>query len=364
VSKPEAASPLAGLREAAGRVEEDRRFARRMYLPRVLGLGAGAACVGGGLWQQGAPSWVWALLLTNAFIWPHLAYLIARRSRDSFRAELRHLMVDSAAGGAWVAAIGFSVVPSAVLISMLAMDKAAVGGWRFLVRCLSVQALAGAGVALATGLRLHPETELVAVLTSLPLLLIYPVAVGITTYRLARQVRRHNQVLAALSTIDGLTRLLNRTGWERAVQGEFERARRSGQPATVLMLDLDHFKAINDRHGHSAGDEALRAVAAIVRRTLRVHDMAGRYGGEEFGMLLHGCAASGAAGFAERVRKRVEAAVLEPRRGVRATVSIGYAALAPSDASHVAWIDRADRALYRAKAEGRNRCVAAPASGL
>jgi diguanylate cyclase (GGDEF)-like protein len=157
------------------------------------------------------------------------------------------------------------------------------------------------------------------------------------------------------------TRVLHRAGGERAVQGEFERARRSRQPAALLMLDLDHFKSINDRHGHMVGDQALRALAAVLRRTLRVHDVAGRYGGQEFGILLPGSGEAGAGVLAERLRRRIEAAVLEPRRGVRATVSIGYAALAPSDASHVAWVDRADRALYRAKAEGRNRCVAAAA---
>jgi diguanylate cyclase len=347
--------------EAVGRsAEEGRRFARRMYVPRTVGIALGALCVGGGLWQEGAPTWVWALLLANAFLWPHLAYLLARGSLDPYRAELNNMTADSAIGGAWVAAIGFNLVPSAVLVAMLAMDKAAVGGLRFLGRCAFAQVVTALAVILATGFPLQLRSELPAVLASMPLLFIYPVLVGQTAYRLARRVAHDNRLLAAMSTIDGLTGLLNRASWERAAENEFSRCRRSNLVSCVLMLDLDHFKAINDRYGHAAGDDVLRAVGAIMRRALRQHDVAGRYGGEEFAILLPGTDAAGAAPLAERLRRRIASAALEPRLGLRATASIGYASLAPLDASHVTWIDRADRALYRAKDAGRNRCAGAP----
>lgn len=347
--------------EAAGRsADEGRRFARRMYVPRLVGLGLGVLCVGGGLWQQGHPMWVWALLVTNAFVWPHIAYLLARGSLDPYRAELNNLTADSAFGGAWIATMGFSLVPSAVLVAMLAMDKAAVGGLRFLGRCLFAQAAMALATAIALGFPLHLRSALAAMLGSVPLLLVYPVMVGTTAYRLARRVRQDNQLLATLSTIDGLTRLLNRASWEGAVQNEFERRRRVGHSASLLMLDLDEFKAINDRHGHGAGDDALRTVAGLIRESLRLHDVAGRYGGEEFGILLPDTDRAGAMVLAERLRRRIEEAVLVPRRNLRATVSIGCAELGRAETSHVAWIDRADRALYRAKAEGRNRCLAAP----
>src|SRR2546425_11413135 len=145
-------------------VEEGQRFARRMYLPRVLGLGAGAACVGGGLWEIDAPLWAWLVLAANCFVWPHIAYRIARGSPDPYRAELHNLMFDSACGGAWVAAIGFNIVPSAGLVAMLAMDKAAVGGMRFLARCLGAQIAVAALVALVAGFQLHLQSDLVAIL--------------------------------------------------------------------------------------------------------------------------------------------------------------------------------------------------------
>jgi len=336
--------------------EEGLRFVRRMYLPRVVGHALGSVCVGGGLWEIGVPAWVWALLCVTGLAWPHVAYHVARRRPDPYRAELNNLLVDSALGGAWIAAMGFNMMPSAVLVAMLAMDKAAVGGMRFLARSLGGQVAAAAAVWLATG-RLNVNSQQVAALCTLPMLLLHPGMVGYTAYRLARRVRQANDLLSMLSTIDGLTRLPNRIHWEQAAANEFARCRRIGHSSAVMMLDIDHFKAVNDTYGHQAGDAALRAVATIIRDSLRLHDVPGRYGGEEFGVVLPGIDVDGAAALAERIRRRIEQSVLEGTRGVRVTASIGYAALEPNDNDHGAWIARADRALYAAKAAGRNRCI-------
>src|SRR5688572_27366456 len=151
-------------------IEEGRRFARRIYLPRVAGVALVALCVGGGLWEAGAPPWVWALLALQTLAWPHLAYRLALRSRDPHRAELRNLMLDSAGGGVWIAAMHFSLAPSAVLAAMLAMDKAAVGGTRFLARGLAAQVAAAAVVALAAGIEPQLlQSGNVARIASLPL---------------------------------------------------------------------------------------------------------------------------------------------------------------------------------------------------
>jgi diguanylate cyclase len=340
------------------RHDEGRRFALRMYLPRTVGLLLGALAVGGGLYDSGAPPWLWVLLVLNVLGWPHLAYAIALRSRDPHRAELRNLMLDSALGGAWIVAMQFNPAPSVILAAMLAMDKAAIGGVRLLVRCLVAQAAALLVVAAVAGIEpMLVESGIAARLAAVPMLVIYPVMVGLTAYRLGRRVRAQNRLLAALSQTDGLTKLLNRPAWEEAAGAELSRCRGSSDTASLLMLDIDHFKAINDRHGHPTGDAVLRAVARILRDTLRDEDLPGRYGGEEFCIVLPSTRASGAAVAAERLRARIEGAVLERRAGIRATVSIGFAELAPEDADCAAWVARADRALYAAKAAGRNRCV-------
>jgi diguanylate cyclase len=348
---------LEGPRPIARTKEEGQRFARRMYLPRALGMTVGMLAVGGGLWEAHAPLWMWLLLVADGFLWPHIAYQRARRSRDPYRAELHNLIFDSACGGGWVAAIGFNLVPGVVVVAMMAMDKAAVGGMRFLFRCLNAQLATAALVTLATGFAMHLQSGMVAIIASIPLLVAYPVTVGYTAYRLARRVLQQNDILSTLSSIDGLTRLLNRAHWEKAVAAEFQRCRRIGHASSLMMLDIDHFKTVNDVHGHPAGDEALRTVASILRESLRLQDLPGRYGGEEFGIVLPGADVRGAAVIAERVRKRIASTVVVSGRGVRITVSIGFAALTPQDRDPAGWISRADRALYAAKAAGRNRAM-------
>ena len=337
-------------------IEEGRRFARRMYALRILGMMLGAVCIAGGLWEQGASTWLWWLLAANLLGWPHLAYWQASRSRDPRRAELLNLTLDSAFGGIWIAVIHFNLAPSVVMIAMLAMDKAAVGGPKFMARCVVAQA--AAAFAFAFVFQIEPQllqSGIVARLAAAPLLICYPIMIGLTAYSLARRVRQQNLELAALSSTDGQTRLPNHTAWLEAVEREFARCRREDSPASVLMIDLDHFKLINDTHGHAAGDEVLRGVAEVLREALRAHDVPGRYGGEEFGVLLPGSDASAAEAIAERIRKRIEWASFAGEAKV--TASIGCAALDAADMHPAAWVARADRALYAAKAAGRNRAM-------
>jgi diguanylate cyclase len=338
--------------------EHGLRFARRMHAPRTLGVALGFLAVAAVLLEQGAPTWVLVLLLANGFVWPHVAYLVASRSRDPYRAEIRNLLADSAFGGAWLAAMHFNLLPSVMLASMLAMDKISVGGWRLFGRALAVQAAVCVAVAAATGFAFDAMPTPTVLYACLPLLVAYPIAVGVVTYRLSRRVREQNRQLGAISRTDGLTGLLNRTYWERSVSAELKRHRRHDSPAALMMLDIDHFKSINDRYGHLTGDEVIQNVAALLHAALREQDIPGRYGGDEFGVLLPDTDLAGAAAIAERIRSQIAAADMQSAAGVRCGVSIGIA-LADGPGDDVRqWIARADRALYRAKGEGRNRIVA------
>jgi diguanylate cyclase len=337
------------------RHEEGERFVRRMHVPRTLGLALGGIAVGTVLWTHAAHALAWAALVASALVWPHVAYWLGRRSRDPHRTERRSLTIDSALGGAWIAAMQFNLLPSVVLLAMLSMDKLAVGGTRFLARTTAALALACVLVAAANGFKLQPYTGLAEMLGTLPILVVYPMTVGVITYRLARRVRDQNRLLSEISRTDGLTRLLNRRYWEEAVSAQFQRCQRTGARASLLMLDIDHFKAINDRHGHPEGDAVIRGLARILRDTLRQQDVPGRYGGEEFGIVLPDTGVAGAEAIAERVRKRVEAVKLAS--GIRATVSIGIAELDRQDLEYSVWISHADRALYTAKERGRNCSV-------
>jgi diguanylate cyclase len=331
-----------------------------MYAPRIIGFVLGAICIGGGLWEVGARPWVWALLLVHALVWPHVAYALAARSRDPNRGELRNLLLDSVGGGAWIAAMNFNLAPSVVIVAMQAMDKAAIGGPKLLGRCLLAQVAVAVGVAFL--FQIEPQlmySGQIARIASVPLLFVFPIMVGLTAYQLSRRVWQQNVELAALSRTDGLTRLPNHTAWLEAVEREFARSKREGGSMAVLMLDLDHFKAINDKHGHPAGDEVLRGVAEVLQEALRLHDVPGRYGGEEFGVLLAGSDAAAAEAIAERIRRKIEWASFAGE--VKVTASVGCAALDPKDLFAASLVARADRALYAAKAAGRNRAMRAAA---
>ncbi|MCC7542843.1 MAG: sensor domain-containing diguanylate cyclase, partial [Deltaproteobacteria bacterium] len=171
-----------------------------------------------------------------------------------------------------------------------------------------------------------------------------------------------NAVLFERATVDPLTELFNRRFGLHRLDETLRLGARAGTPTAVLLLDLDHFKRVNDEHGHAAGDVVLRTVAETVRRTLRSTDVVARYGGEELFAVLPCTGALQALEAAERVRSAVEAVrVAFEGRSLRVTTSIGAAAGAPGVADGGALLREADRALYAAKQGGRNRVGAADA---
>jgi diguanylate cyclase (GGDEF)-like protein len=161
------------------------------------------------------------------------------------------------------------------------------------------------------------------------------------------------------SMLDSLTRTWNREAIVEVLGRELARAKRSGVPLSVIMVDVDHFKAVNDSFGHPAGDAVLRGVVSHLRGAVRPYDALGRYGGEEFLVVLPNCDAPAALAIAERMRQRVGAARFASAAGrVRATLSLGVATRSvPRVEDRDALIEAADRALYQAKASGRNRAA-------
>lgn len=179
------------------------------------------------------------------------------------------------------------------------------------------------------------------------------------------ELKRQRDLLARLSHLDGLTGIPNRRALDDIMEREWRRGTRSLKPLSLLMLDIDHFKAYNDSCGHLAGDDCLRTVAQTLKSPLgRAADIVGRYGGEEFLAILPETDAAGARVVAEEIRTAVSnLALAHPAspQGSTITVSIGIAtAVAHREQFHTCLLDAADRALYQAKLEGRNRVVAAP----
>jgi diguanylate cyclase (GGDEF)-like protein len=176
-----------------------------------------------------------------------------------------------------------------------------------------------------------------------------------------RQAQRHATDLEALATIDFLTGVYNRRHFEALAGTEFARAHRYMRPLSVLMIDVDHFKDVNDRLGHAAGDIVLRDIAALCRANIRESDVLARVGGEEFAIMLPETTQSAAAQFAERLRAQIGRNGLSIfGEKVRVTVSIGVAGCAPNTPGTQDLLRRADQALYDAKNAGRNKVAVAP----
>jgi diguanylate cyclase len=358
--RPPGAAPESS---AADGVRSDRvrdlRFVRRVHRLRTLGLGTGALCVAAVLrLHHDAFAW-WALLGVYCILWPHLALLLATHSANPRRAEMRNLALDSAMGGVWIAVMQFNLLPSVLLITMLAVDKVSVGGAPLLGRTLLCLIAALVLTSAALGFRVDVDTPMSIVIGSVPLLVAYPLAISSVMYGLARKVAHKTRRLEEIGRTDSLTGLGNRRQCFAAAEIELKRRLRSSRPATLMILDVDRFKAINDRFGHPIGDEVLCGVAAILRQCSRATDTVARYGGDEFMLILPETDIDGAEDVAHRIRAQLDTLVLAQAPDLRCTLSFGAAETTRAITTVDRWIREADAALYRAKATGRDRFEAA-----
>lgn len=228
----------------------------------------------------------------------------------------------------WAAAGGFALVGTAMI-----------GRGIYLL-------LAGTGVATAT----------IQTIADLSLLVVAVAQVTISFGLTMLVSHRHSEKLSRLTMMDGLTGTLNRVGMERLGERVLMRARQGGRSVSLAMVDTDHFKAINDRHGHPVGDQVLVHLARLLIAQVRPGDLVIRFGGEEFVLVLDGTGLEAARQAAERLRRLVEEAVVPSASGpIRYQVSIGVACTDEAGYTLDRLLASADGAMYRAKQEGRNR---------
>lgn len=178
---------------------------------------------------------------------------------------------------------------------------------------------------------------------------------------MAAKLEQSQQALRELATIDGLTGVYNRREFNRRLTIEIERSRREGHPVSLLMVDIDHFKKLNDTYGHQSGDDALRHFSALIKREVRPGDLPARYGGEEFAVILPRADRSDVFAVAERLRTLIAAQDIEIQNNqrVKVTASLGCATFPMDAETEESLMAEADAALYKAKQGGRNRvCLA------
>jgi diguanylate cyclase len=241
------------------------------------------------------------------------------------------------------------------ILSMMAMNNVAAGGKRLFLRGLLAQAV-GVGVAwLLFGARFNADVSLLQIYACLPMLTLYPMAIGTVCYQLAIKLSEHKRALSALSRTDSLTGLLNHGSWKDLLHIKFHKCQQQQSHASIALIDIDHFKQINDTHGHIVGDAVLRQLSLELRRNLRENDLAGRYGGDEFCVILPQMPLEEAAQVMERMRETFGNYRNPQIPELRVSLSIGLADFQPGFSDAAMWLNAADRALYAAKATGRNR---------
>jgi diguanylate cyclase len=340
-----------------------RRIVQNAARMRVLGLSLALLPVAAVLHELGAPPIMWALAAANVLVWPWVARRMALAHAQPVAIERRNLLIDALMAGLWIALIQFNAVPSAMLASVVLMDKFAFGGPRLALRCGLAFVAAALGFGALNAFAFSPASSPLAIAATLPLLIVYPSAIALSTWRLSQRVGGQREALSSLVRTDALTGVANPRALRDATEHEFRRFRRSGHRASFMVIDVDRFRLLNDVHGRDAGDAALRAVADVLKHTLRDTDTCGRLGGDRFGAVLTDASGSGVGELAERLRHAVAARLLRDAGGANPTISIGYAQIDAGMRESAQWIAAAEAALQTAKSAGRNRSMSAPAFG-
>jgi diguanylate cyclase len=330
-------------------------------------------------WDKGYSPILWGLIAAQLLIYPHIVFLLARRSSNAQHAESNNLMVDCLMFGALAAALQFPLWIAFTVYTASTLNITISAGLRGLLRSQLAFFSGILVVGLSVGWHLSPGTEWPATIMCLIGNAVYMVAIGLTAFGRNRQLRQTRealrkgentlkQQLAEIQTLqeklqeqavrDPLTGLYNRRFLDTIVARELARCEREGLHLTVMMIDVDHFKKVNDTYGHPGGDEVLKKLATLLLEKVRVIDVACRFGGEEFLLMLPSMSPEFAIVRAEQCREAFAQATVEfDGQTIRATMSVGIAVY-PQHGDTLSELTRcADVALYQAKEAGRNRVV-------
>lgn len=332
--------------------------------------------------------WALSMAVLHFLVYPQVLYQLARRAQDPLHAEINNLRLDAFLFGIWIVALAFPLWISFAMVACTMMNLAAFRGAKGLAQAATA-VMTGAALGLAVwGGRFSPETHWPATAFSMVglagFMFLFARDVHTRTLKLRaaseKLLTSESSLQAANATLqqklteinhlqsrlqtqaahDALTGLHNRHHLASAFERCLARCRYENAPLAVVMLDIDHFKRINDEHGHLAGDEVLRQTANVLRTTARMADVVCRYGGEEFLLLMANVDLPTAVARAESLRQQTAAMHIEwGTQTLKVTASFGVACFPLHGHSPDELVYAADRALYGAKGQGRNRVVAA-----
>ncbi len=328
----------------------------------------------------------WTVFLLQFVVYPHLMQWRTRRCAQPENAELDNLIVDAVLSGAWAAGLGFPLWITVALFLATLLNHTIMRGLPGILIC-PVALLSGALASTTViAFRLSTDTDGLVTLSSIIGLAIYLALMGVEFFTYIRRLQEVQGAVASQKQIledanaalheqiskihdlqeklrdqanrDSLTGLFNRRYLEGTLEREIARCKREGTPIAMLLLDIDHFKLINDTYGHQAGDEVLRVFSRLLQDSARTEDIVCRYGGEEFLLVLPKMPLDIARERGEHLLRLIEDTVfLFGDHRIRITTSIGIAGTPPHSSSAEGLIRCADQALYLAKRNGRNRVM-------
>jgi diguanylate cyclase len=330
---------------------------------------------------------VWILFVLQFLIYPHLMYWRTRKAANRGRAELNNLIVDAVLCGAWAAGLGFPLWISTAMFLANLLNHTITRGIPGVLICPFAFVSGALASTSVIAFHVSSDTNGLVTLAVIIALAIFLSLMGIEFFTYIKQLHDvkttldcqkqtleganailHDQIgkihdlqekLREQANRDSLTGLFNRRYLEGTLEREMARSRRENMPLAMLLLDIDHFKEVNDSYGHQAGDEVLRVLGKLLLEHARAEDIVCRYGGEEFLLVLPKMPLAIALERAAQLRKIIqETTVSFGEMRIQVTISIGVAAIPENADSTERLIRCADKALYRAKSGGRNQVAA------
>lgn len=352
---------------------------RMNHRNRTWGFLALGLVIGMHIAQKMPDPLLWSWLLATYLLYPQLAWLVSKYSKNPLRQELWHMRLDAWLCGAWAATLHFPLWIAFTLFITVLLNLTLFRGWRGLWEAFLAWMTGALLLGFFSGGRVDMETDGWVTGTTLAMLSLFLIVTALDNQQ--RSMRLHQMRLKLRSSQQGLQRqleeisglqnqlkeqalrdsltgLFNRYRLSEVLHREIERCKRAGQSLSLLLIDIDHFKNINDRWGHQVGDEVLRQVAERLERNTRAGDWCFRYGGEEFLLILPQADMQDAWLKADLLRQRLAAdPLLCGDQAVDVRISAGLSTYPDHGADLDALLGSADRALYQAKREGRNRVV-------
>ena len=343
--------------DEAAQKARSRKFVWRVFVMRQLGTTLCLISIASVLWTMHYPLFTFALLFINAFVWPTVACLFSIQSIDPVSTEHNSLIIDSALGGLWIAVMGLNPVPCLLISAVLISDRYVAGGWRLLKPALSALILGFFITWSILGYPLYLSMNNIIVWCSLPLATIYMIGLSIVSRHLSVSLSKRNREFERIAMMDPRLHIPNRRLFEQRLASTFVQNQREPNFAYLMLLDVDHFKEINDSYGHEIGDYILLEISNILRQSLNSTDIPARFGGDELAVIAIGYQEKEVFELAQHILERVKSLRLINHESCRVTISIGIAAVTKAY-STTDWLRKADQALYHVKNSGRNSiCV-------